>query len=52
MLTQTNDTRITLGQTMLEDKIADIKIEIDKLHHNDDMIGEKLIHPPPEKNRR
>ena len=27
---------------MLEDKIASIRIEIDKLRHNDEMIGEKL----------
>jgi hypothetical protein len=41
-MSQTNDARITLVQTMLEDKIASIRIELDKLHHNDEMIGEKL----------
>jgi hypothetical protein len=41
-LSQTSDARVTLVQTMLEDKIASIRIELDKLHHNDEMIGEKL----------
>ena len=48
---QTTDARVTLGQAMLEDKIADIRIELDKLRHNDEMIGEKLS-PSPKKNRR
>jgi hypothetical protein len=39
---QTTDARVSLAQTMLEDKIANIRIELDKLHHNDEMIGEKL----------
>ena len=42
-ISQTYDARITLAQTMLEDKIAGLKIEIDKLRHNDDMIGERLL---------
>jgi hypothetical protein len=39
---QSTDVRVSLNQTMLEDKISNIKIELDKLHHNDEMIGEKL----------
>jgi hypothetical protein len=41
-LAQSTDARVSLGQTMLEDKIANIRVELDKLHHNDEMIGEKL----------
>jgi hypothetical protein len=39
---QSTDARVSLGQTMLEDKIANIRVELDKLRHNDEMIGEKL----------
>lgn len=42
-LGQSTDSRVTVGQAMLEDKIADLKVEIDKLHHNDEIIGEKLL---------
>jgi hypothetical protein len=42
-ISQTNDSRLTLVQAMLEDKIASLKIDLDKLHHNDEMIGEKLL---------
>ncbi len=48
---QSTDARVSLGQTMLEDKIADIRIELDKLHHNDEMIGEKLLRPDKQKRR-
>jgi hypothetical protein len=43
-LGQSTDARVSLGQTILEDKIASIKIELDKLHHNDEMIGERLLY--------
>lgn len=39
---QSTDARVSLGQAMLEDKIANIRVELDKLRHNDEMIGEKL----------
>ena len=39
---QSTDARLSLGQAMLEDKIANIRVELDKLRHNDEMIGEKL----------
>jgi hypothetical protein len=48
---QTTDARVTLVQTMLEDKIASLRIEIDKLHHNDDMIGEKILSSGKEKRK-
>ena len=48
---QSTDARVSLGQTMLEDKIADIRIELDKLHHNDEMIGEKLLRHDKQKRR-
>jgi hypothetical protein len=48
---QTTDARVTLVQTMLEDKIANLKIETDKLRHNDDIIGEKLLSSGKEKRR-
>lgn len=40
---KSTDTRLTVGNAMLEDKIAGVKVEIDKLRHNDEMIGEKLL---------
>ena len=49
-VSQSTDARVSLGQTMLEDKIANIRIELDKLHHNDEMIGEKLS--PSDKRKR
>jgi hypothetical protein len=42
-VSQSTDARVTLGQATLEDKISSIKVEIDKLHHNDEVIGEKLL---------
>jgi uncharacterized membrane protein YhiD involved in acid resistance len=48
---QTTDARVTLVQTMLEDKIANLKIETDKQRHNDDMIAEKLRSSGKEKRR-
>ena len=50
-VSQSTDARVSLGQTMLEDKIANIRIELDKRGHNDEMIGEKLS-PSAKQNRR
>ncbi len=43
-LSQSTEARISVGQTMLEDKVANLKVEIDKLRHNDEMIGERLLY--------